>query len=134
MNVANNENDDVEIICADVKIIFENNQIDDLNKIEESLDNEIKSYNKFTKNNPMLGISWNSKGLCWNIHYESVSISTKNKSLEKATDILMSKIKAKENEKKYFEICINNKITYEGKNILIYGTPEQHLYGILHII
>ena len=61
-----------------------------VDEIEEKLDNKITKYNKYTKNNPMKGISYNKKQNKYNVRYKDIHTSTTN--LMKAISIILEKI------------------------------------------
>lgn len=107
----------------------------EIKNIEKQLDNQIISYNKYTKENPMLGVTWNSKNKIWRIYNTAYNVNAKNKTLKLATELMKNKILlGTKNPESFLEICTLCFMSYQGKHIIVYNTQENPLFDILHII
>jgi len=104
----------------------------DINEIEDMLDNEIHSYNKYTENNPMLGITWDGKN--WRLRNIEYGIDSKSKNKDKMINKILEKIKGARNNVGFVRTDTIEYIKYKNKDIMVYGTYENPLFDIHHII
>lgn len=102
-----------------------------LDILEKELDDQIDSYNKYTKNSPMLGINWNATRKKWRLQHKEIDIY--NKDLNVLVEIMLKNMCPKKNGKN-LNIRTTNFFVYKEKKILIYNTMEFPLFDIRHII
>jgi len=105
---------------------------DDLCAVEDMLDNEISCYSKYTERNPMLGIS--RDGTKWKLRSTEYCCNMQSINKDKLIKIIMEKIKDDKKRNQISECVILEKIIYKTKNIVIYGTYENPLFDIHHMI
>lgn len=52
---------------------------EEIKELENKLDSQVSKYNRFSENNPMLGVSWCDDVKKWRVVHKSVSKTLKNK-------------------------------------------------------
>jgi len=102
---------------------------DDLLNVELKLDSEIEKYNKYTKKNPMLGVSWNTKLNKWIIINKELHVNTKNGKLEASCQIIINKIIGINN---HIEVDLKLYKNYSNK-LVSYIYNDTELFDIYHI-
>jgi very-short-patch-repair endonuclease len=110
------------------------NKNNNIEKIENELDNKIEHYTKFTKTNPMIGITWDKTRKKYRLYYDKINKydSDLTKLTKEIIELIITKIKnTTKNNKISYIIPILNKI-YDNKIIsYIYNNIE--LFDILHV-
>jgi very-short-patch-repair endonuclease len=103
-----------------------------IEKIENELDSKIEYYNKFTKNNPMTGITWMNDKKKWRIYNNEFKINSDRSNLDDAILLILTKIETTAKNKKIkYIIPILNKI-YDN-NIISYKYNNIELFDIFHV-
>src|ERR1700733_12829443 len=106
--------------------------------VEKLLDDKIHKYNKYDKNHPMEGISFNKVNNKYRIQYKNIQTETKN--LETACQKVMNNFDSKNSEKisknpeKILENITKNKFLYQDHYFLIYWNNNKPYFDIQHII
>jgi len=109
----------------------EDNIAEKIGKLENELDSKIEHYNKFTKNNPMTGITWDKTRKKYRLYYDKLNKYNSDLSIltKELTDLICAK-----NGKNISNICAINFIEYKATNIIIYDNIKSPLFDINHII
>ena len=106
-----------------------------VSEVEDMLDREIPQYNRYTKENPMLGISWNKTKKIWLVRFQDMNIDTKRAKIEDAANIVTCAITSSlKKQKKILKNEALSYITYKHKHICIYNTVDNPLFDIMHIV
>lgn len=101
---------------------------------DENINVNIHEYNRFTKKNPMHGISWNEKLQTWDIRCNDLDIKTRNKKLNIGCDLIIKKIIDSSKLQFLQNSTVNSKIRIKGKNILLFNSVKEPLFDLLHIL
>ena len=102
-----------------------------VDEIEAKLDAEISEYNKYTKDNPMLGINWDNKRHKWRLQYEN--IDTNSKDLKKLCLKMQEKITPK-NQNLILKNRVKNFLYYKNEYFILYNSFDKPLFDIRHIL
>jgi hypothetical protein len=102
-----------------------------LSIIQEKLDSQIDKYNKYTKEKPMLGISWNDTRQKWRCKHKK--IDKYDDVLKNLSDLMLENMCIK-NSENIGNLWLVNFINYKTKTILLYNSNTSPLFDILHII
>ena len=103
-----------------------------LSDVEKKLDANISKYNRYSKNNPMRGITWDKTFKKWKAQYPDLKINKSNTSLKILCDEITKKYKIN-SEKKYGNLSLTY-FRYKGKIIIVYDNIKKPLFDIRHII
>ncbi len=99
--------------------------------IANLLDGQIESYNKYDKDHPMLGVTWNEQRKKWRLRYNK--IDKYDIEFDKLCNEMQKHV-CPENLEKIVKIGTKSYINYKTKNIILYQSLEQPLFDIQHIL
>lgn len=102
-----------------------------IDDIEKKLDKNVPKYNKYTRNNPMMGISWDVSRDRYAIKYNNINDHSKN--LEKCVKIIIDKIR-EINFGKIVQKIPKNYFVYKNENFMIYWYENEPYFDIQHIM
>lgn len=110
---------------------------DDINEelttdeIENKLDSKIPKYNKYDKNHPMQGVTFNEKNNNFRLQYKNYDSNATN--FTTACEKIKEKITPK-NQEKILKKCGKNYFTYMDHFFITYWKNNDPLFDIQHII
>ncbi len=104
---------------------------DELLKIENGLDSKVWSYNKFTKVNPMKGVTWDKSKNKWVIRCTGSTFATKKDSIDEASKIAMETVTKKSN---FTKIDKPSPHKNYADIIISYDHNGTELFDIMHVI
>ncbi len=127
-----NDSDPTDIIVSDKYVGYDRIVVVNDDLLENELDMACHRYNKFTKNNPAEGISYNTTKKHYTLRSPDIK-ETSSKDLEK----LVVKLK-NEGLRKYSDGFLKNvdniKIMYKNKKIVVYIYKNELCYDLNHVI
>ena len=127
-----NDSDLTDIIISDKYVGYDRIVVVNDDLLENELDMACHRYNKFTKNNPAEGISYNTTKKHYTLRSPDIK-ETSSKDLEK----LVVKLK-NEGLHKYSDRFLKNvdniKIMYKNKKIVVYIHKNELCYDLNHVI
>ena len=104
----------------------------DIKIIENKLDENIHSYNKYTKNNPMIGVSFDINKNIYILRYETLKLKNKNK--KKLCKLLKEHILGDKEGWVKKIICPQHFFIYKNYPFIIYDSIDKPLFDIQHIL
>jgi len=127
------KNEKIQLKELLLKIIYQDDNNLSISQIEKELDNEIHEYIKYSKKNPMYGISQNEMTKKWSVRSVDLNINLRYDDLQLATEFMINKINESRTSKFIEDIKAVNYIEYKNKKIIIYDSIITPLFDILHI-
>jgi hypothetical protein len=103
----------------------------DTDQVEELLDKKISDYNKYDKNHPMMGVTWDDKRKLWRLHTKDVNTYHKNFNnvVQQAKDLICAKI-----TNEIYQNGTKKHFSYHNHYFVSYGHDNKPYFDILHII